>query len=93
MIGLSKAHTPNHTAMKTIATLIIAAALALPGCRGISEAQLSELRNQVSWQAFCAATGHSTDDNTFATLNDWMDGWIGSAAEEQAFINAGVQPY
>lgn len=79
--------------MRTIATLIIAAALALAGCHGTSEAQLSELRNQVSWQAFCAATGHATDDNTFATLNEWMDGWIGSAAEEQAFINAGIQPY
>ena len=79
--------------MKTIATLILTAALTLTGCRGTSEAQLSELRNQVSWQAFCEATGHATDDNTFATLNEWMDGWIGSAAEEQAFINAGIQPY
>ena len=78
--------------MKALATLIIAAALAL-GCHGTSQAELSELRNQASWQAFCAATGHATDDNTFATLYEWMDGWIGSAAEEQAFINAGIRQY
>lgn len=78
--------------MKTIITAIIIAA-SLAGCNTISDAELNEMRSRVSWQAFCLATGHDIDDNTFLTINQYLDAWVGSADEENALIAAGIKPY
>lgn len=77
--------------MKILTALIIAATLT--ACNTISDAELNEMRSRVSWQAFCRQTGHDIDDNTFPTLNQYLDAWVGSADEEDALIAAGIKPY
>lgn len=58
-----------------------------------SQGTLEERRADISWAAFCAARGYNPDDNTYMTINEYLDTWCGSAEEEQAFINAGVKTY
>lgn len=76
---------------KAILTLAIVAA-ALTGCRS-SQATLDQRRADISWNAFCAERGYDTDNNTYLVINEYLDTWCGSVAEEAAFIKAGVQPY
>lgn len=72
--------------------LILTVATIATSCH-TSQAALEERRADISWAAFCAARGYALDDNTYLTLNEYLDTWCGSAEEEQAFINAGVKPY
>lgn len=76
---------------RTILTLALAALL-FTGCH-TSQAALDARRADTSWAAFCAARGHDLDDNTYSTLNEYLDTWCGSADEEAALIAAGVKPY
>lgn len=78
---------------KTIlATALAAAATLLAGCTA-SQTALDNRRAQISWDAFCAQNGYDTDDNTYPTINRYLDTWVGSANEEAAFIAAGIKPY
>lgn len=78
---------------KTILTLIIAAA-ALTGCTSTKLASVSDdVRGEISWNAFCDAHGYDRNDNTYLAINEYLDSWCGSVDEEEAFINAGVEPY
>lgn len=38
-----------------------------------------------SWKLFCDARGHSLDDRSEETINEYLDTWVGSVDEEQAF--------
>lgn len=76
---------------KAITTLTIVAAL-LTSCT-TNKAALEEQRSYISWVAFCANRGYNINDNTYQATNEYLDTWCGSVEEEQAFINAGVEPY
>lgn len=76
---------------KVTITLVLVAAL-FTGCKS-QQAALNELRNEISWSAFCAARGYDINDNTYPAINEYLDTWCGSVDEEAAFIKAGVEPY
>lgn len=74
----------------TIATV----AVILSGCNSAKLATVTdEERGNISWTAFCAARGYDLNDNTYLTVNEYLDTWCGSVEEEAAFIKAGVEPY
>lgn len=78
------------------ATIIISIAVAMlmAGCSSSKLAVVSdEDRNEISWNAFCDAHGYNRNDNTYLVVNEYLDAWCGSVAEENAFIEAGVEPY
>lgn len=77
---------------RTILTLAILAA-ALTGCRSSQPAAVRDTRADISWAAFCAARGYDPAISTYDTINEYLDTWCGSAAEERAFIAAGVKTY
>lgn len=75
------------------ATIIFAVmAVMLTGCKS-SQATLDNRRAEISWSAFCAARGYDLNDNTYQATNEYLDTWCGSVDEEEALINAGVEPY
>lgn len=75
------------------ATIVLAlAAMLLAGCKS-SQAALNERRAEISWSAFCAARGYDFNDNTDQATNEYLDTWCGSVEEENALINACVEPY
>lgn len=78
---------------KYIITLALATAL-LTGCTSTKLAAVSDNeRAEISWNAFCDAHGYDRNDNTYLTVNEYLDAWCGSVDEEVAFIKAGVEPY
>lgn len=79
--------------MKPTIILALAAAAALSGCRTSGEILKEDSRDNISWTAFCAARGHHTDDNTYTTVNEYLDTWCGTIEEEHAFIKAGIENY
>lgn len=76
---------------KAITTLAIVAAV-LTGCT-TNKAALEEQRSYISWVAFCANRGYNINDNTYQATNEYLDTWRGSVEEEEALINAGVEPF
>lgn len=79
---------------KATLILAIAAASLLTGCSSSKLASVSDYeRGEISWNAFCTSRGYDLNDNTYLTVNEYLDTWCGSVEEEQAFINAGVEPY
>lgn len=83
--------------MKTIMLTIALATMALTSCRtattATDTAALENLRYEISWQAFCETRGYDLNDMTYTTTNEYLDAWVGSVEEEEAFIKAGVEPY
>lgn len=80
--------------MKKYIILIALSAAVLTGCTSTKLASVSDTeRGEISWNAFCDARGYDRNDNTYATVNEYLDAWCGSVEEENAFINAGVEPY
>lgn len=80
--------------MKKIILTIATVAVILSGCNSAKLATVTdEERDEISWAAFCAARGYDLNDNTYPTVNEYLDAWCGSVEEEQAFITAGVEPY
>lgn len=78
---------------KTLFTIVLAIAT-LTGCTSTKLASVSdEVRGEISWNAFCDAHGYDRNDNTYLNINEYLDTWCGSVAEEDAFIAAGVEPY
>jgi hypothetical protein len=78
---------------KYILTIALATAL-LTGCSSAKLAAVSDdERAEISWNAFCDAHGYDRNDNTFPTVNEYLDAWCGSVDEENALIKAGVEPY
>lgn len=52
-----------------------------------------EMRSEISWNAFCDARGYDRNDNTYLTVNEYLNTWCGSVDEENAFCKAGVEAY
>lgn len=77
---------------QTILTLAILSA-ALTGCRSSQAAAVRDTRADISWTAFCAARGYDPAVSTYDIVNEYLDTWCGSAAEERALIAAGAKPY
>lgn len=78
--------------MKRITITCVIAVALISGCTS-SQVALDDRRGEISWTAFCAARGYDLNDNTYTAMNEYLDSWIGSSEEEQAFIKAGVKPY
>jgi predicted metal-dependent HD superfamily phosphohydrolase len=67
-------------------SIIIAfSALALASCTSTKQLSASDL-DSISWTAFCHEFGYDTkaDYNNEQAINDYLDCWRGSVAEEQA---------
>ncbi len=80
--------------MKKYIILIALSVAVLTGCTTNKLASVSdEVRGEISWNAFCAARGYDRNDNTYLTVNEYLDTWCGSVDEENAFNKAGVEPY
>jgi hypothetical protein len=73
---------------KIIFTLIaLAAVTVLDGCSATKTAE------ELSWQAFCQARGYELSDQSADVVNEYLDTWRGTAAEEAALDAANVQPF
>jgi hypothetical protein len=70
--------------------IIAFAAATMAACNTQPQATPTSVE-EVSWAAFCAARGHNLNDNSSETINEYLDTWCGSVAEEQAFIKAGIE--
>lgn len=80
--------------MKNKLAFVFLALVLLAGCTTNKLASVSdEVRGEISWNAFCAARGYDRNDNTYLTVNEYLDTWCGSVDEENAFNKAGVEPY
>lgn len=80
--------------MKKTAILIILAAAAMACCASAKIASSATADpDEISWNAFCDARGYNRDSGSSLIVNEFLDAWRGSAAEEDAFIAAGVEPY
>lgn len=80
--------------MKKYIILIGLTTSILVGCTTNKLASVSdEVRGEISWNAFCDARGYDRNDNTYLTVNEYLDTWCGSVDEENAFSKAGVEPY
>lgn len=77
---------------KATISIMFAAAILLSGCK-TTKVVTDEQRNYISWIAFCATRGYDVNQTDYATTNEYLDSWCGSAEEEEAFIKAGVEPY
>lgn len=77
------------------ATITIAFMAAIVcGCNTQHHLSNSELAH-ISWAAFCEAYGYNerTDHTNEKAVNDYLDCWRGSVAEEEAFAKLGINPY
>ena len=80
--------------MKKYIILIALSVVAMTACTSTKLASVSDNeRGEISWNAFCDARGYDRNDNTYLTMNEYLDTWCGSVEEENAFIKAGVEPY
>lgn len=76
--------------MKTILlTIAVAVILLTSGCTATKPSHAAEL----SWEMFCHARGYDIHNNTDQAINEYLDTWRGSAEEEVALLNAGVEPF
>lgn len=83
--------------MKTIMLTLALATMALTSCKTATTTTdttaLKNLRYEISWKAFCETRGYDLNDMTYTATNEYLDAWVGSVEEEEAFIKAGVEPY
>ncbi len=83
----------NSRRKKYIILLTLSIA-AITACTSTRLASVSDnVRGEISWNAVCGARGYDGNDNTYLTMNEYLDTWCGSVEEENAFIKAGVEPY
>ena len=66
--------------------------IALASCHTVRNANDSR-RAQTSWQAFCTAHGYDFNNDTDSILDQYLDTWHGSAAEENALREAGFETF
>lgn len=65
--------------------IIAISVIALTSCTSTKQLSASDIEH-ISWTAFCHEFGYDTkvDYNNEQAINDYLDCWRGSAAEEQA---------
>lgn len=71
-----------------IAGLMATACLMKPATTNNSESLTSE---EISWIEFCKARGYDVRDERDEIINEFLDTWVGSVEEEQAFNNLPAQ--
>ncbi len=69
-----------------IITAIIAATFA--SCTTTKQISAADL-DRISWAAFCHEYGYSTNADAEEAVNEYLDCWRGSVAEEQALTQLG----
>lgn len=69
--------------------IAIAAALTLGSCT-TSQPALYKRRAETSWAAFCTARGYNPQADH---ADEYLDTWRGSAEEEAALSEAGLQTF
>ena len=76
---------------------IIASALLLASLAGCTTTKTltDDEKDRISWSAFCKDFGYDekADYNNSKAINDYLDAWRGSAAEEEAFAKLGITLY
>lgn len=72
-------------------TIIIAAIIAatFTSCTTTKHLSNEEL-DRISWTAFCHEYGYNTNADTEEVVNEYLDCWRGSVAEEQALAKLGI---
>lgn len=75
-----------------IAAMACALALICHIARSCNTPCPQSMRHDVSWKAYCASTGHAVNDTTGNSLDDFLDGWVGSTEEEEALLAHGIEP-
>lgn len=80
--------------MKTVSITIAFVIASLISCNTTHRLSDNELAH-ISWSAFCKAYGYNerTDHTNEKAVNDYLDCWRGSVAEEEAFAKLGINPY
>lgn len=65
--------------------------LSLISCNTSTQLSNEEL-DRISWSAFCKNFGYNekADANNEKAINDYLDAWRGSAAEEEAFAKLSI---
>lgn len=78
---------------KKIITLALIFA-GLISCNTSTQLSNEEL-DRISWSAFCKDSGYNekADANNEKAINDYLDVWRGSVAEEEAFNKLGINLY
>lgn len=71
--------------------LILASLISCNTTNNLSEEEL----HRISWSAFCKDFGYNekADANNEKAINDYLDAWRGSVAEEEAFNKLGIKLY
>ena len=77
-----------------IPAIIIAAVALLTGCAGHTNICDDNLDN-ASWTAFCQQTGYDAvaDNDNDKAINEYLDCWRGSVAEEQTLAKLGLHEH
>lgn len=79
--------------MKINATILfVLTGALLSGCSPLRSVPDFEM-GEISWALFCEARGYDPAADAPRQYNEYLDGWCGSAEEEEALINAGIRPY
>lgn len=78
---------------KKIITLALILA-SLISCNTSTNLSNEEL-NRISWSVFCKDFGYNekADANNEKAINDYLDAWRGSVAEEEVFNKLGINLY
>lgn len=75
-----------------VTILFVLAGTLLAGCSPLRSVPDFE-KGEISWALFCEARGYDPTADAPRQYNEYLDGWCGSAEEEEALINAGIRPY
>lgn len=69
---------------------IMAAGMYIPSASQTLPASLT--REEISWNAFCLSRGYDPDIHPVDVVDEYLDTWVGSAEEDMALINHGLEP-
>ena len=79
---------------KNIIPFVLILVASLISCNTSTQLSNEEL-DRISWSAFCKDFGYNekADANNEKAINDYLDAWRGSVAEEKAFNKLGINLY
>ena len=79
---------------KNIIPFVLFLVASLISCNTSTQLSNEEL-DRISWSAFCRDFGYNekADANNEKAINDYLDAWRGSVAEEEVFNKLGIKLY
>lgn len=79
---------------KNIIPFVLFLVASLISCNTSNQLSNEEL-DRISWSAFCKDFGYNekADANNEKAINDYLDAWRGSVAEEEVFNKLGIKLY